>query len=73
MDIFRVLQNVQTVLNHAKYHISISWPSFMTKLLADQKMHLKIYSSSCTNTRHDVTFEVDGMVQNIQGQNLTLP
>ena len=45
----------------------------MTKLLADQKMHLKIYSSSCTNTRHDVTFEVDGMVQNIQGQNLTLP
>ena len=43
----------------------------MTKHFMFQTTYLKIYSTSCGNTHHDViTFEIHGMVQNIKKLNI---
>ena len=43
--------------------ISISWPSFITKLFSTQKLKSEMHSPSCGNIHQDIAnFGVSGMV-----------
>ena len=45
--------------------ISINWRSLVTSLVVVQKIYLKIYLVSCTNTHRDATYSINhGVVKN---------
>ena len=45
--------------------ISVNWPSLVTSWVLVQKIYLKMYLVSCTNTHHDITVLVNhGKIKN---------